>query len=47
MYHILMKNPIVNLENIDESKKAMNLHRVQKKEDELSSQEYDKDITAQ
>ena len=38
---------MIDVENIEESIKGMNLHRVQKKGDELSSQEYDKDITFQ
>ena len=35
------------MENIEERLKEMNLRRVQKKGEELSSQEYDKDITLQ
>ena len=46
LHHILWK-PIADEENIEESIKEMKFHRVQRKGDEVSLKEYDKDITAQ
>ena len=39
------EGPIVNLETSEERLKEMNLHKVHKKVEELSPQEYDKDRT--
>ena len=41
------EGPVVNVENIEERLRAMNLHMVQIKGEKLSSQEYEKDITVQ
>ena len=39
------EGPIVNVETSEERLKEMNLHKVHKKVEELSPQEYDKDRT--
>ena len=44
---ILKEGPTVNVENIEERLEEINLYRVYKKREELSSQEYDKDRTVQ
>ena len=46
-HHHFQEGHIVNVENIEEMLNEMKLHWIQKKGEELSSQQYDKDITVQ